>query len=78
MKVSEAEKYCFKLTNDLLRRARIQVVTCEHLWSVEISSGQWNQYSNKNIELIENAYMKKLSHVLNFTSIDSNIASSMF
>ncbi len=70
----EAEKYYFQLTTETLRNTRIQIISRGFVWSVEISSGKWEQYSNKIIEQIENAYTKKHSYVLEFyTFIDSYI-----
>ncbi len=59
----EAEKYYFQLTTETLRNTRIQIISRGFVWSVEISSGKWEQYSNKIVEQIENAYTKKHSYV---------------
>lgn len=61
--VNEAEKYYFQLTTDLLRHARVRVMNSGYIWSVEVSPNRWEQYSNKNIELIENALVKRYPHV---------------
>ncbi|CAF1335504.1 unnamed protein product [Rotaria sp. Silwood1] len=61
--VTDAEKYFFQLTAEILRNARIQVLTRGCIWSVEISSGQWEQYPFRINELIENAQLKKLPYI---------------
>ncbi len=63
--MSEAEKYYFRLTAETLRNARIQVLSRGFVWSVEVSSGKWEQYSYKINEQIENAQKKNVPHVCN-------------
>ncbi|CAF3802815.1 unnamed protein product [Rotaria sp. Silwood1] len=60
--VNEVEKYFLQLTAEILRNAYTPVLSCGYIWSVEISSGKWTQYSYRINKLIENAYLKKLSH----------------
>ncbi|CAF1000281.1 unnamed protein product [Rotaria sordida] len=61
--VSDVEKYFFQLTAEVLRNARIQVLSRGCIWSVEISSSKWEQYPYRINEIIENAQMKKLPHI---------------
>ncbi len=63
--MSEAEKYYFRLTAETLRNARIQVLSRGFVWSVEVSSGKWEQYSYKINERIEDAHLKNVPHVCN-------------
>jgi hypothetical protein len=63
--VSEGEKYYFQLTTETLRNARIQILSRGFVWSVEVSSGKWEQYSSKINEQIENAQMRNLPYVCN-------------
>ncbi|CAF1379978.1 unnamed protein product, partial [Rotaria sp. Silwood1] len=62
-RVSDTEKYFFQLTAEILRNARIQIISHGFVWSVEILSGTWEQYSYKINQQIEDAHMKKLSHI---------------
>lgn len=56
LKVVEADKYFLQLTNEMLRTARIKVISRGAVWSVEIQTGKWEQYSYKMNEQIENAH----------------------
>ncbi|CAF3324526.1 unnamed protein product [Rotaria sp. Silwood2] len=61
--VSDTEKYFFQLTAEILRNARIQIISHGFVWSFEISSGTWEQYSYKINQQIEDAQLTKLSHI---------------
>ncbi|CAF4714682.1 unnamed protein product, partial [Rotaria sp. Silwood1] len=63
--VLEAEKHFYELTTETLKQARIHAVSRGVIWSFEIipNSDTWEQYSFKLNGLIEDAYLKKLSHV---------------
>ncbi|CAF2758721.1 unnamed protein product, partial [Rotaria sp. Silwood2] len=63
--VIEVESYFYQLTAEILRNARIQVLSRGFVWSVEILSGKWEQYSYTINEKIEDAQLRKLSHVCN-------------
>ncbi len=66
--VSEAEKYLYKLNAETLRNARIQVISRGFIWLVEVSPGNWEQYSYRVSQQIEDAQMNKLSFVSRFSS----------
>ncbi len=61
--MSEVEKYYFQLTAETLRNTRVQVRSRGFIWSVEVSSNKWEEYSSKINQQIENAQMKNLPYV---------------
>jgi len=63
--VLEAEKYYFELTTEMLRNARIQILSRGFVWLVEVLPGKWEQYSDKIIRQIEDAQSTNLPHVCN-------------
>ncbi|CAF3089011.1 unnamed protein product [Rotaria sp. Silwood2] len=64
--VLEAEKHFYELTTETFKQARIHAVSRGVIWSVEITSNSetWEQYSFKLNGVIEDAYLKKISHEL--------------
>ena len=69
--VHEAEKYFYELTTETFKQARIYAVSRNVIWSVEDTSksNTWEQYSYKLNGTIEDAYLKKLPHVIRFQNI---------
>ena len=61
--IFEAEKYFFQLTAEILRSAYTRVSSCRCVWSVEVSTGKWEEYSYEVNGQIEDAQSKNLSHV---------------
>ncbi|CAM4776475.1 unnamed protein product [Rotaria magnacalcarata] len=61
--VLDAEKYFFQLTAETLRNARLSVLSCGFIWSVETSPGKWEPYSYRTNGLMEDAQLNKRSYV---------------
>ncbi|UJR08142.1 hypothetical protein I4U23_012418 [Adineta vaga] len=61
--IAEADKYFLQLTNETLRNARFKVISRGAVWSVEVQSGKWEQYSYQISDKIEDAHAKTLSSI---------------